>query len=227
MGNRKGVTRVAAARIGMSEADYLARIDVGEKWCGACRCWHQRDAFNVDRYRGDGLSSRCRASAVRTAPGPSIPERREHALRGEAWCRRCQSWQPLTEVDRGLCRPHRNEVWREAYRANPRNYRGRAAARRRGVPHVGPDTRESLFIATGGLCSYSCGRIATHLDHVIPVARGGKTEYGNMVPACPSCNSRKKDSDPLPWIACMSGDALDLISPAIGADGPVMELLTA
>ncbi|SKQ03889.1 Uncharacterised protein [Mycobacteroides abscessus subsp. massiliense] len=54
---------------------------------------------------------------------------------------------------------------------------------------------------------------------------GGKTVYGNMVPACPSCNSSKKDSDPLPWIDRMTLDAWDLIAHALAVDSPVMDLL--
>lgn len=226
-GTRAGATRTAAKRIGISEADYVAKLAAGQKWCGGCSAWHQRDAFNADRSRTDGLSARCRASFKRTAPGPTKPERRAARARGEAWCSKCEDWLSLIDVRGGLCRMHRNEAWREQYRANPAPYRGRAAARRRGVAYVGPETREALFEATGGLCAYSCGRKAEHLDHVIPVALGGKTVYGNMVPACPSCNSQKKDRDPLPWIDRMTLEALDLISHAVGVDSPVMDLITA
>lgn len=43
-----------------------------------------------------------------------------------------------------------------------------------------------------GCCAY-CGQVAdpVHLDHVIPVARGGRTSIGNLVPACGSCNQSK------------------------------------
>lgn len=224
-GSRAGAMRVAAARLGLTEADYRARIDVGLKWCRACSEWHPRDAFGADRSRGDGLASRCRASFKRTAPGPSIPERRSARERDEGWCRRCEAWVPVADLHAGLCRDHRNEAWREQYRRNPEPYRGRAAARRRGVPHVGPATRAMIFEATGGLCAYSCDRRAEHLDHVIPVAMGGETVYGNMVPACPSCNSQKKDRDPLPWIDRMTLDTIDLIAHAAGVDSPVFDLI--
>lgn len=46
-----------------------------------------------------------------------------------------------------------------------------------------------------GLCAY-CGsqtppRELT-MDHVVPVARGGRSSKGNVVPACKACNTRKK-----------------------------------
>ncbi|HRR33583.1 MAG TPA: HNH endonuclease [Kiritimatiellia bacterium] len=46
-----------------------------------------------------------------------------------------------------------------------------------------------------GVCHY-CGRKvgekALTLDHVVPVARGGTSTKGNVVPACKACNSAKK-----------------------------------
>lgn len=50
-----------------------------------------------------------------------------------------------------------------------------------------------------GECHY-CHRIVgaanLTLDHVIPVARGGKSTRGNCVPACTDCNQKKKAYTP-------------------------------
>jgi 5-methylcytosine-specific restriction endonuclease McrA len=81
-----------------------------------------------------------------------------------------------------------------------------------------------LFESTDGQCAYSCGRAATTLDHVIPVAAGGVTGPGLMVPACVPCNSRKRDGDPGPWIDRMTPDALSLIEPGLTYDG-VLDLI--
>ncbi len=46
-----------------------------------------------------------------------------------------------------------------------------------------------------GKCHYCGGTFAPEeltMDHVIPVARGGKSEKGNVVPACKDCNNKKK-----------------------------------
>ena len=46
-----------------------------------------------------------------------------------------------------------------------------------------------------GVCHY-CGKqmgaAALTLDHVVPVARGGTSTKGNVVPACAACNAEKK-----------------------------------
>ena len=42
-------------------------------------------------------------------------------------------------------------------------------------------------------CHY-CGRAATSVDHIIPLSRGGaRLDPSNLVAACVSCNSRKRD----------------------------------
>lgn len=45
-----------------------------------------------------------------------------------------------------------------------------------------------------GRCHY-CGAETSPdvltLDHVVPVARGGRSTQGNVVPCCPDCNRRK------------------------------------
>jgi 5-methylcytosine-specific restriction endonuclease McrA len=46
-----------------------------------------------------------------------------------------------------------------------------------------------------GVCAY-CGRSfppkELTMDHVVPVARGGRSTRGNVVPACKACNNEKK-----------------------------------
>lgn len=55
-----------------------------------------------------------------------------------------------------------------------------------------PWWREQL---SRGICHY-CGKKfpaeALTMDHVIPVARGGKSSRGNVVPCCGACNKEKK-----------------------------------
>jgi hypothetical protein len=42
-------------------------------------------------------------------------------------------------------------------------------------------------------CAY-CGDVATEVDHVYPKSKGGEDTLDNLVAACRSCNSRKKDT---------------------------------
>lgn len=53
-----------------------------------------------------------------------------------------------------------------------------------------------------GMCHW-CGRAtpakALTMDHVVPIARGGKSTKGNVVPSCKSCNTKKKQMLPMEW----------------------------
>ncbi len=53
-----------------------------------------------------------------------------------------------------------------------------------------------------GRCHY-CGRSFPPkdltMDHIVPLARGGKSSKGNVVPACKECNNKKKYMLPVEW----------------------------
>jgi hypothetical protein len=62
------------------------------------------------------------------------------------------------------------------------------------LPWVGVSLRDwqRLVRRYGGRCSY-CGGVAdpVHMDHVIPLAKGGRHTIGNVLPACDYCNCTK------------------------------------
>lgn len=50
-----------------------------------------------------------------------------------------------------------------------------------------------------GVCHYCGARVGAEnltLDHVVPVARGGFSRRGNVVPCCLKCNREKKHLTP-------------------------------
>lgn len=53
-----------------------------------------------------------------------------------------------------------------------------------------------------GICHYCGARVPAReltMDHVIPLARGGKTTKANVVPCCKECNNRKRQLLPMEW----------------------------
>jgi 5-methylcytosine-specific restriction enzyme A len=53
-----------------------------------------------------------------------------------------------------------------------------------------------------GICYYCRGKFPPDeltMDHLVPLARGGRTTKGNVVPCCKECNSRKNYLLPIEW----------------------------
>jgi 5-methylcytosine-specific restriction endonuclease McrA len=73
--------------------------------------------------------------------------------------------------------------------------------RRADVPRRAPlrFCRENVFRRDGCRCQY-CGAVlrARELtfDHVLPRARGGRTDWDNIVTCCRPCNDHKRDRTP-------------------------------
>ncbi|HEY7416832.1 MAG TPA: HNH endonuclease signature motif containing protein, partial [Ktedonobacteraceae bacterium] len=77
--------------------------------------------------------------------------------------------------------------------------RARVYARKRCLDVLPPEAAERIREHTNGLCIY-CGAPGNSFDHLVAVKLGGKTEPGNIVLSCQSCNSRKKDADIDTWL---------------------------
>ena len=56
---REGAIKVAAKKAGTTTADYVRRMESGQKWCTTCRLWHRIGEFGRDGSRWDGLASAC------------------------------------------------------------------------------------------------------------------------------------------------------------------------
>jgi 5-methylcytosine-specific restriction endonuclease McrA len=79
-----------------------------------------------------------------------------------------------------------------------------AKALRRAAGSTDRHTVESLLRAQRGRCA-CCKKVAGfgspyHLDHIVPVARGGTNERGNLQILCPSCNLQKSAKDPIDFM---------------------------
>jgi 5-methylcytosine-specific restriction endonuclease McrA len=137
-----------------------------------------------ERHKGDCLE---RAATYR-AHGGVREQRRRLAQR----YRRAQS------VRRREYQRHWRANNLELAREETRNSMHRRRARLAGVP-VERFARRDIFERDGGRCAY-CGRSVAadnwHLDHVVPVSKGGGHTRANVVVACPTCNLRKYDKAP-------------------------------
>jgi hypothetical protein len=122
---------------------------------------------------------------------PGQQQRRLMLAQGLRWCRDCEAWIDAATVSNGLCKQHANDDYRRRYAADGQAIRERVYARKRNTQPVAPTLRADLMDLFGGRCAY-CPNPATTIDHLVAVSKGGNSDRGNLVPACASCNSRKR-----------------------------------
>jgi len=102
--------------------------------------------------------------------------------------------------------PERIYIMRRRYAlAHPDASRAACANRRSRIRNAtGTHTKEDIskqYRAQKGKCYY-CGREVGknyHVDHIIPLSRGGTNDPSNLVIACPECNVRKGGRMPHEW----------------------------
>lgn len=71
--------------------------------------------------------------------------------------------------------------------------------------------RPDVWNKTGGLCTYclveltpESGRSNSyHIDHVMPVSKGGQNDISNLTPACQSCNSKKNNKSLIEFVTLL------------------------
>jgi hypothetical protein len=87
-------------------------------------------------------------------------------------------------------------LWPRLRRSSAGRPASPVAASREPIP---AGLRFAVLRRDGFRCAY-CGRgepegVKLHIDHIVPVARGGKTELENLVTACATCNIGKSATD--------------------------------
>jgi 5-methylcytosine-specific restriction endonuclease McrA len=65
----------------------------------------------------------------------------------------------------------------------------KARARKRRKAHSQRASARALVMDEHTRCVGQCGRLATHMHHVVFLSRGGKDEPSNLAPVCAWCHS--------------------------------------
>jgi len=124
----------------------------------------------------------------------------------------CKEWQP---ANRGRL----NEAKRAWRAANPEKQRAmekrayakdkekvlakvrnrNARKRNSSGSHTAKDIA-NLLVKQKGKCPNCLSKLDKyHVDHIVPLAKGGANSPDNLQCLCPACNVRKSDKDPMEW----------------------------
>lgn len=152
---------------------------------------------------------RVRPSRPGAKPRKRVPpdERAEHkkAIRREYYLANKERLQEYHREYMAEYRAEHKEEERQKRRdwieSNPEEYRARKALNRHkrrtaGGSFTAADI-EAIRVAQGNRC-YLCHKKLKkyHIDHFIPISKGGTNDPGNLRLACPKCNYSKHDKHP-------------------------------
>ena len=186
------------------QSEYRARVasrpkDIPpSKVCA--RCGHDKpsDCFANNATRSDGLSGFCgdcqnQAIAVWKRNNPDVV--RAQARVDTRRQRRLRPW-IKAEADRKYREKHPDVI-------HANRWKRKAIKRAAFVERV---HRSVVFERCGGAC-HMCGAMVDpdnwHLDHVLPLVRGGEHSYANTAVACPSCNMQRGPKTMDEWRASL------------------------
>lgn len=178
------------------------------KVCRACKQELPRSAFFVRKSNKDGLYSYCRACNVEkcrayTAKRTGWKEyKREYDRKRVSRIRDKLAAQARERYKATRAQKLENaRRWAEQNPEKRKEISQNYKHRRRAIERVGLSTREfakwkSAQPKVCHWCGVKCAR-RYHVDHYVPLSKGGKHETDNLVIACRECNFRKHAKDPL------------------------------
>jgi 5-methylcytosine-specific restriction endonuclease McrA len=169
------------------------------KRCCKCGSVKAREDFHKDASRDDGLCRQCKECkrSYARAWNARHPERKAES--SKAWYEANKARAHELALQWNCRNPEgRRAIQRRWRKRNPEwvlvNRRLSMRARRRrgeAVPYGVVLLRDP--------CSY-CGTPAEQIDHIVPVSRGGSSDWDNLTAACGGCNQEKRDKPLLHYL---------------------------
>lgn len=170
----------------------------------------------------NGKARYCRQSCI-TAAWDSNNRERLNELKREYWSNPRSPRKQTSQNYRKANTDNYRRYYRESRAKDPERYRAyyakwladpanhqivslnkhkRRVRERQNPGSVGISVRDWMKLVRRyhSCCAY-CGKFVERpvIEHVIPLARGGRHAIGNVLPACPECNSSKHASFIMEW----------------------------
>ena len=178
------------------------------KPCSCCGEVKPLCEFNSDKTKKLGVTSRCKICARRATRQWEIENKDRKNANSRRWA--ANNPEKRAEISRRyvakLGREEKRRQLNEWRSKNPEANRAALAKRRKQLQERGPgysaaDVRQIFALQRGTCAICRCKLPASyHVDHITPLARGGRNEKTNLQLLCPPCNLRKSARDPLEFM---------------------------
>jgi 5-methylcytosine-specific restriction endonuclease McrA len=176
------------------------------KQCAKCGGYKSIERYSGDKHARDGLFAWCKQCKRDYAILYKTNNREKIRSINRRWNEKHS--EKKREQDRKRRVKDKDKIrrkikeWNQSHPENRKasEYRRRALKRKAEGMHTAQQEREQ-YNRQKGRCYY-CGIIVGtvwHVDHVIPLSRGGSNGPENIVIACEHCNTSKKAKMPHEW----------------------------
>jgi hypothetical protein len=185
-----------------AESFYRRKSGKRDSWCAECmrtsaRLWRERNPEATRAYsKKYAAENKLKIVASRRRQYPRLRTRilqevREYRLRNPM--RKIARDTAYRELNREALRARQRE-WKTRDPLAYRDWVKRNSARRRGARRREKIDLQVIVDRQEGLCAYCALPLPVnwHLDHRIPLLRGGGHSMENVCAACPRCNCSKK-----------------------------------
>lgn len=162
------------------------------KTCTKCNKEKELVEFYKQRLSKDGLQTAC-----------IVCTKTSHAIYHKEWYQKNKESKLLSNAKWHAKNPSKmNEYQKSYFKSHPEKFKLKSHRRRTlklngGVYSV---TVKEIADMLKRPCFY-CGEESKHIDHIVPLSRGGRHSIGNLIQACASCNLSKNNKFVIEWSA--------------------------
>lgn len=177
------------------------------KTCSKCQVSKPLADFGRHSQTRDGLKSRCRTcNAAEARDYAAVNAEQVRAARAAAYVASAAKIKARTSAY-FQANKAKALAARKRYRDSNPDVARRANRKRRALK-IGSDGVLSLGIERRLLglqrhrcvnCAADLRQVGYHLDHILPLSKGGANQDSNTQLLCPTCNLSKHAKDPIEW----------------------------
>ena len=165
--------------------------------CDACKAAKREDARlynlkNAEQNRARSRKWQLENPEKRKEQTARYREKHREKRRADSLARYYKQMEENPEKVR-----ERRREWKRTEKG--RAYQRVANYRRRSLP-MSNEVRDWWLSQRNAVCAYCWAAMATEIDHIIPISKGGTNDLDNLVPACRSCNASKNDRTLAEWL---------------------------
>lgn len=178
--------------------EHITKDNIEYKECSKCKIWLPLVEYSKDNSKWDGLYGFCKSCAKEK-------DRKIYLENPKKKYEKVLEYQRKTGLIRKY-KPYNPNYYssdKSKMKKRARDLKRRALNKNANIEYkITCSVIENIKIKYDNKCAY-CGKdcsIEYHIDHKLPLSRGGGNEFDNLALSCPTCNLKKHDKTDVEFI---------------------------